>query len=190
MSQEIKNGTILLAEPFMLDQNFKRTTVLLVEHNAEGSMGFIINRPVSRKRSSPMRIDELVKDFPEFNAPVYFGGPVGTDTVHYLHRKGDLLEGSEEVIKGIYWGGNFEQLKVLIDQGVITPRDIRFFVGYSGWSDQQLQEEIDGGSWVTAKMYPNYLFKSEPDELWAQVMQNKGNTFSVIAGMSEEANYN
>ena len=184
MADQITSGTILLAEPFMLDQNFKRSTVLVVEHNAEGSLGFIMNRKLN------MRVDELVKDFPEFDAPVYFGGPVATDTVHYLHRKGDLIEGSDEVVKGIYWGGNYEQLRALIGQKVITPRDIRFFVGYSGWSEDQLQEELDAGSWVTARMYPNYLFKSDPDALWSQVMENKGSTFSVIARMSDEANFN
>ncbi|WP_116105580.1 YqgE/AlgH family protein [Lewinella sp. IMCC34191] len=184
MSDEIRNGTILLAEPFMLDQNFKRSTILLVEHNEEGSLGFIINHKVN------MRVDELVKDFPDFDAPVYFGGPVGTDTVHYLHNKGDILEGSDEVVKGIFWGGDYEKLKILIDQQLITPQDIRFFVGYSGWSERQLQEELEGGSWVTATMYPNYLFKSQPEKLWSQVMHNKGNTFSVIAGMREEPSYN
>ena len=184
MSDEIRNGMILLAEPFMLDQNFKRSTIFLVEHNAEGSLGFIINHKVN------MRVDELVKDFPDFDAPVYFGGPVATDTVHYLHNKGDILEGSDEVVKGIFWGGNYEKLKVLIDQGLITPQDIRFFVGYSGWSERQLEEELKGGSWVTARMYPNYLFKSQPEKLWSQVMHNKGNTFSVIAGMREEPSYN
>ena len=184
MPASIENGTILLAEPFMLDGNFKRSAILLVEHNDDGSLGFIINNRVN------MRVDELVKEFPDFDAPVYFGGPVGTDTVHYLHRRGDLLQGSDEITKGIYWGGNYEQLKALIDQKLITPRDIRFFVGYSGWSNNQLQEELDGGSWVTARMYPNYLFKSQPEKLWAQVMENKGNAFSVIAGMREEPSYN
>ncbi|MBB4077936.1 putative transcriptional regulator [Lewinella aquimaris] len=184
MSAQIKNGTILLAEPFMLDPNFKRSTVLVVEHNPEGSLGFIMNRRVN------MRVDALAKEFPEFDAPVYFGGPVGTDTVHYLHRKGDLLEGSDEVMEGIFWGGNYEKLRFLIDQKLITPYDIRFFVGYSGWSDSQLQEELEGGSWVTARMDPNYLFKSDPEKLWSQVMENKGDTFSVIASMREEPSYN
>lgn len=184
MPDPLKNGVILLAEPFMLDHNFKRSTVLLVEHNDEGSLGFIMNRRVG------MRVDELVQDFPEFDAPVYFGGPVGTDTVHYLHRMGDLLQDSDEVISGVFWGGNYEQLKILIRQGLVTPRDIRFFVGYSGWSENQLQEELSGGSWVTAPMYPNYLFKSNPEQLWSQVMRNKGNAFSVIANIAEEPNYN
>jgi putative transcriptional regulator len=184
MKKPINTGTILLAEPFMLDPNFKRTAVLLVDHGKDGSIGFVLNR------ESDVRVDELVDDFPEFDAPVYVGGPVGRDTVHYLHRKGDLLEGSDEVVKGVYWGGDYERLKFLIRQQLINPHDIRFFVGYSGWSDDQLEEELALGSWVTARMDANYLFKSPADTLWSQVMDNKGNAFSVIADMEEEAKYN
>lgn len=184
MSPIINKGTILLAEPFMLDGNFKRSAILLVEHNPQGSLGFIMNTPVS------MQVNDLVADFPEFEAPVNYGGPVGTDTIHYLHRRGDLIGGSQLVTNGIYWGGNYEQTKALIAQGIIQARDIRFFVGYSGWSEDQLAEELEGGSWVTAPMHPNYLFKSRPEKLWSQVMDHKGNAFSVIARMSEEPNYN
>ena len=184
MNPLLTAGTVLLAEPFMMDQNFKRTAVLLVEHSEGGSVGFILNREVD------MRVDELIDEFPEFDAPVYFGGPVGTDTIHYLHAKGDLLEGSDEVSPGIYWGGDYEQLKFLINSGLITPRDIRFFVGYSGWSEAQLDDELDSGSWVTAPMEPNYLFKSKAEKLWGQVMENKGSTFSIIAGMEDGPSYN
>jgi putative transcriptional regulator len=184
MKKQIKTGTILLAEPFMLDPNFKRAAVLLVDHGEDGSIGFVLNR------ESDVRVDELVEEFPEFDAPVFVGGPVGRDTVHYLHRKGDLLEGSDEVVSGVYWGGDYEKLKFLIRQGLILPKDIRFFVGYSGWSDNQLDQELVNGSWVTARMDANYLFNSSPEVLWSQVMDNKGNAFSVIADMDEEANYN
>ena len=184
MALDLQTGIILLAEPFMLDNNFRRATVLLVEHSNEGSLGFILNRRVN------MRVDRLVDEFPDFDAPVYFGGPVATDTVHYLHRKGDLIEGSEEVSEGIYWGGNYDQLKALIGRGLVTTRDVRFFVGYTGWSPRQLLEELQGGSWVPATMYPNYLFKTRPERLWAQVMSNKGNTFSVIAAMDDGVHFN
>ncbi|MEL7160336.1 MAG: YqgE/AlgH family protein [Bacteroidota bacterium] len=181
---KIKAGTILLAEPFMMDSNFKRSAVLLVDHGKDGSIGFILNREVE------MKVDELVDDFPEFDAPVYFGGPVGTDTIHYLHCKGDLLEGSDEVSHGVYWGGDYEKLKFLIRQELIQPRDIRFFVGYSGWSENQLNEELTQGNWVTAPMFANYLFKSQASTLWKQVMDNKGNAFSVIADMADEPSLN
>lgn len=184
MKKPIKTGMVLLSEPFMLDPNFKRAAVLLVDHSKEGSIGFVLNR------ESDVRIDELVDDFPEFDAPVYIGGPVGRDTVHYLHRRGDLLEGSDPIIKGIWWGGDYERMKFLIRQGLIGKSDVRFFVGYSGWSEDQLEEEMAHGSWVTAKMDPNYLFKSPSDTLWSQVMDHKGNAFSVIADMDDEIKFN
>ena len=75
--QEVASGKVLLAEPFMLDPNFKRSAVLLCEHSEEGSVGFIMNKPLN------MRIDELIDGFPEFDSEVFFGGPVQTDTIHY-----------------------------------------------------------------------------------------------------------
>ncbi len=181
---KLQKGAVLLAEPYMLDDNFKRAAILLTAHDEEGSLGFIMNR------QSTMRIDDLVDDFPEFNAPVFFGGPVETNTLHYLHCVGDLLADSKPVVPGVYWGGDFTQLKFLIKNELVLPRDIRFFVGYTGWSEGQLEEELTMGSWVTANMFPNYLFKSRPKQLWAQIMQNKGKHFSIIAEMPDSANYN
>lgn len=182
--KKLEKGSVLLAEPYMLDDNFRRTAILLVAHDEEGSLGFIMNR------QGKLRIDALVEDFPEFNAPVSFGGPVENHTLHYLHCVGDLLADSKEILPGIFWGGDFTQLKLLIRNGLVMPRDIRFFVGYTGWSEGQLQDELSMGSWVTASMFPNYLFKSRPKNLWTQIMQNKGKHFSVIAEMPDSASYN
>ena len=181
---EIKNGTVLLAEPFMMDPNFKRTAILLADHTSEGTIGFIMNRPVS------MRIDELVDDFPELDAPVHFGGPVQTDTLHFLHRIGDLLADGHEIIPGIYMGGDYNQLKMLVKQGLVMPHDIRFYVGYTGWSEGQLADEYNYGSWITADMDINYLFKSDPNQLWQQVLINKGDLYSIIADIPDGATYN
>lgn len=184
MVEEVRGGKVLLAEPFMLDPNFKRTAVLLCEHNKEGSLGFIMNKPLN------MRIDELIEDFPEFDAEVFFGGPVQTDTVHYIHNVGNLLEDSTKVTHGVYLGGNFEKLKFLISSQLIQPANIRFFLGYSGWTEGQLGDEIAYGSWVMADMDANYLFKTKPDDLWRQAMHNKGDAYSVIAEMPESSNLN
>ena len=168
----------------MLDPNFKRSAVLLCEHNEDGSVGFIMNKPLK------MRIDELIDGFPEFDSEVFFGGPVQTDTIHYIHNVGDLVEDSVKVADGVYWGGDFEKLKFLIASNLVLPHNIRFFVGYSGWSEGQLNDEMGYGSWVLADMDANYLFKSEPKKLWTQVMYNKGDTYSVIAQMPETSNFN
>lgn len=184
VNYEIKNGIILLAEPFMLDPNFRRSAVLLCEHSSEGSVGFIMNRPTDT------RVDQLIEDFPEFNSPIFWGGPVQTDTLHYIHSAGDLLEGSIYVTEGVYWGGDFEKLKFLIHSKLIQPDNIRFFMGYSGWDEGQLIDEMATGSWVLADMHPNYLFKSNPEHLWQQVMYNKGDAYSVIAFMPDTASWN
>ncbi len=137
-----------------------------------------------------MRVDDLIASFPEFDSKVFFGGPVQTDTIHYIHNVGDLLEDSVKVIDGIYWGGNFEKLKFLIQSEMIKPENIRFFVGYSGWTEGHLMDEMGWGPWVLANMYANYLFKSAPKTLWKQIMQNKGDVFSVIAQMPEGMDWN
>lgn len=183
-SKKLQSGSILLAEPFMVDPNFKRTAVLLCEHSEDGSIGFVLNKKLD------VSLNELLSDFPEFDTMVYFGGPVQTDTIHYIHNVGDLLDESRKIADGVWWGGNFETLKVLIQTELIKPENIRFFIGYSGWSEEQLEEEMESGSWVTADMHPNYVFKSRPDSLWSQIMSNKGDLFTVIANMPDSVTYN
>lgn len=181
---EVKTGSVLLAEPFMFDSNFKRSAILLCEHNEEGSIGFIMNKELD------MNVDELIADFPAFESKVHFGGPVQTDTIHYIHNVGDLLEDSVKVIPGVYWGGDFEKLKFLIQSELIKPENIRFFVGYSGWSEGQLMDEMEWGSWVVANMYSNYIFKSPTKNLWKKIMNNKGDVYTVIAQMPERMDWN
>ena len=181
---KVNKGVILLAEPFLTDPNFRRSVVLLCEHLPEGSLGFILNKPLK------MNVDGLIAGFPEFKAEVHFGGPVSTDTIHYIHNLGNLLEDSVEVSRGVYWGGDFEKLKFLIQSELVKPHNIRFFVGYSGWSPGLLSEEMGYGSWVVADMHANYIFKSHPASLWKQVMANKGKNFEVIAQMPDNINYN
>ena len=179
-----KCGQILLAEPFMVDPNFRRSVVLLCEHEKEGSLGFILNKILD------IKINELITDFPEFEANIYYGGPVQTDTIHYVHNVHNLLKDSQKVSKGVFWGGDFEKLKFLVDSNMITPDNIRFFVGYSGWSEDQLKEEIGIGSWVPAEMDSKYLFKSKHTNLWEKVMKKKGDIFSVISQVPESGNWN
>ena len=183
-STELKTGKVLIAEPFLWDSNFKRSVILLCDHHEEGTLGFILNKPLD------MRIDELIADFPEFDAQVFFGGPVQTDTVHYIHSVGDLLEDSAKVSNGVYWGGDFEKLKALIRSELILPRDIRFFVGYSGWEEGQLHGELEENTWVVSHMDANYAFKSDPDELWKQALGSLGEAFSVIAEMPDTVIWN
>ncbi len=181
---KIRVGTLAVAEPFMLDPHFKRAVILLCNHDNEGSFGYILNK------MKDITISDLVVDFPKFNAPVFYGGPVQTDSLHFLHNVGDLLEGSKRITSGVYMGGDWDQLKFLIQQKLIEPKHIRFFMGYSGWTDTQLADECKDGSWILCDMHANYLFNSQPNTLWRTVLQNKGNAYSIIADMNDDNNIN
>ncbi len=172
---KIATGNILLAEPFMVDGNFKRAMVLLCDHSEEGSLGFVLNKELD------IPLNDLIADFPVIDCNVFFGGPVATDTVHYIHNVGETLEGSIEVHPGIWWGGDFEQLKFKILSGLVDETNIRFFVGYSGWENRQLFGELELGSWVISTMKYDYLFEDEVNDLWEIGMADKGDTFSILS---------
>ena len=173
-AEELEAGKLLVAEPFLMDPNFKRGVILICDHQEDGSFGFILNKSIE------MNISDLISSFPDFQSEVYYGGPVQTDTIHYLHTKGDLLPNSIKVLSGVYWGGDFEHLKAFIESGKIQAQDIRFFVGYSGWSAGQLLEERKTLSWITTEGHFDYVF-GEHKELWKDVLQEQGGTYSVIA---------
>lgn len=178
--KEPEPGRLLVSEPFLNDQYFRRSVVLLSEHNDNGTTGFILNKPTQ------IKLNQALEDFPEFNAQIFFGGPVQTDSLHYLHRLGNKLPESKEIIPGIFWGGDFEILKLLIDAKEITPDQIRFFVGYSGWAPKQLANEIKIKSWILAQASPKFTFFDKPGNLWADVLRSLGKEFSIIANFPED----
>lgn len=181
MKNEIKSGTILIAEPFMHDPNFKRSVVLLCDVHKNGSVGFILNK------KTPLPFHELIEGFdPSFSPDVYLGGPVQQDTLHYVHTKGDLIAESKQVAGNIYWGGNFDMLKTLVNQQLITTDDIRFFIGYSGWDADQLENEIEEKSWMLSKINQSgFHMQDEPDELWRKVLIEMGGEYALMANFPE-----
>ncbi|MFN8280663.1 MAG: YqgE/AlgH family protein [Saprospiraceae bacterium] len=173
---QIDKGDMLIAEPFMLDPNFKRAAVLIVDHEDDlGTVGFVLNK------KSPYKIEELLDDIGDFEGDVYYGGPVANNILHFLHNVGDMVEDSLGICRGVYWGGDFTAFKFLMAQGLIKPENVRFFLGYSGWSPHQLSEEIKEGSWIIEEMDSNYLFKTDPDNLWKVILQSKGEVYSALS---------
>lgn len=168
-------GRFLISEPFMGDPNFKRTVVLLVEHGIEGTIGFILNRNLK------LSITELVEDLPDFRAPVFIGGPVEQNTLHYVHRMGHLIEGSRHIAEDIYWGGNFEQVKEMIRKKELETTDILFFIGYSGWNHGQLQGEMDEKAWIVAPEDSDFVFQKSYNHLWKQVLSSLGTRYRILS---------
>jgi putative transcriptional regulator len=179
-SKGLQAGQLLLSEPFMPDENFRRTVVLVCEHHPEnGTVGLIINKPIN------LKLNDVVEDFPPFKGKVFLGGPVGTDTLQFLHSLGNKIEGSVQLSDKLYWGGNFEQIKVLIRDEKIKPNDIRFYLGYSGWQSGQLDNELKDNSWIITKATHQHIFLTPHDILWREVMRNMGGVYSTMAGYPE-----
>jgi putative transcriptional regulator len=181
---EPRQGRVLISEPFLSDIYFKRSIVFLTEHNEQGTVGFVLNKPVR------IPVNEVLEDFPEIEAEISLGGPVGTNTVHYIHTLGDLIPNSVSVYKNIYWGGDFETIKGLITSGVIKKDQIRFFVGYAGWKPKQLENEISENSWVIAELAPNIIMESIDDDIWKETLKEMGKKYKLWANFPENPGMN
>ena len=171
-----RKGCFLVSEPFLPDPNFERTVILLCEYNEEGSVGFVLNKP------SILKFDEAIEDVQNFNVQLYIGGPVQQDTLHFIHRAGDLLEGSIRIEDNIFWGGNYEQLITMINSGNINNNDFKFFLGYSGWAPGQLEEELKQKSWIIFdRATEERVFDINSKFLWKEILKNMGGKFKVFA---------
>lgn len=168
-------GRLLVSEPYLPDPNFERTIILLCEHNDDGTIGFILNKP------SLSKLSELISELDAFHNPVGVGGPVQQDTLHYIHRCADV-EGAIEVASGIFWGGEFEDVIQKMNTSQINFTDIKFFLGYSGWSTGQLDDELELNSWiVSGKVTKELIFETEPDQMWKKTLREMGGRFSMYA---------
>ncbi|EAY30915.1 YqgE/AlgH family protein [Microscilla marina] len=173
--QSVKKGDLLIAEPFLGDRNFERSVVLLCEHNDKGSFGFVLNQ-----KANVSLKDVLEEDILE-DVPLFVGGPVQQDTLHFIHRTPDLFDNTVEIAKGIFWGGDYEQLKAYLRVGKLQEQDIRFFLGYSGWGEEQLDQELGQNSWVVSASDAKFIFDTEPDQFWRGVLRRMGGKYKVMS---------
>ena len=167
-------GILLIADPFLKDPNFLRTVVFLCEHKEEGSFGFVINRPFTNT------IDELIPELQEHKLPVFYGGPVQQDTIHFLHQYPDDIPGGQEILKGVYWGGDFDKMVELLRSKSLDPARIRFYIGYSGWGTGQLDDELKEKSWLTVKATRKLVFHGNFDEIWKESLKLLGGDYEMM----------
>ncbi len=168
---DISAGKLLIADPFLKDPNFKRSVVFICEHKDEGSFGFVLNRPHDQL------LGELLQGFESSTFPVYYGGPVQLDTLHFLHQCPDLIPGGVEVTDGIYWGGEFEAVLDMLKLNKLNNSNIRFFIGYSGWSQGQLEEEMNIKSWITTDATQPLIFPKNVNETWKEALKQLGGDY-------------
>lgn len=167
-------GILLIADPFLKDPNFSRTVVFLCEHQEQGSFGFVLNKQYEHT------LGELITDLENYPLPVYYGGPVQQDTIHFLHQYPDLIPDSYKVSNEFYWGGNFETLTSLIKSNSIDTNKVKFFIGYSGWGDGQLTNELKEKSWLTVTATLNLVFDTSSQEVWKGSLRHLGGDYEIM----------
>lgn len=167
-------GILLISDPFLKDPNFMRTVVFLCEHQEQGSFGFVLNRKYENT------LDELIPELEGFKLPVYYGGPVQVDSIHFLHQYPDEIPGGVEVLKNIFWGGDFEMVVDMIKKKIINTDKIRFFIGYSGWGTGQLSDELKEKTWLTVKAVRKLIFNKNHEELWKESLKHLGGDFEMM----------
>lgn len=151
-----------------------RTVVFLTEHKEEGTIGFVLNRQYENT------LDELLPEIEGYKFPVYYGGPVQMNTIHFLHRYPAEVPGGVEVMKGVWWGGDFDSLIQLINSGTIDPEKIRFYIGYSGWGTGQLKSEMSEKTWLTVEADFSLIFHSRAEEIWKDSLKHMGGEYEMM----------
>ncbi len=188
-NSDINVGDILVAIPLSTDESiYIRTVILIVEHGHFGTIGFIINKHME------IEVNDTLDDFPECNSILVYGGPWGDDLIHFIHTVGMSISGSREIVPGIYWDGNLEVIKILIESGRITKENIVFVAGSTQWEPGQLREEIDGGLWIKMKITPEMKMDIFSEDrrtmLWEETLRGLGGNYAVYANFPNDPSEN
>ncbi len=171
MTQKLAAAQFLIADPFLKDDNFMRSVVFLCSHDATGSFGLTIHKKLG------FHLSDLMEDISNTNIPVYVGGPVATDTLHFLHQYPNLIPNAQALGNGIFWGGDFSAVITLLNNNAIELHKIKFFLGYSGWSAQQLDDECKEHSWLVDDATASILFEVEPEKTWEACVRKLGDEY-------------
>lgn len=177
-------GDILIAHPLLQDGFFNRSVVYMTNHNSVESLGFVLNF------KTDFKLRDVKPEIKNGIFPIYEGGPVAKDQLFYLHKLGHNLTDSIKIKDDIYFGGDFKTLMHMISQGKVKSYDIRFFAGYSGWADGQLENEIKKNHWLINKHVDSAFFGHEPEDLWGLQLAEIKNTYSIFADFGDTPSVN
>ena len=179
-----KKGRILISEPCLSDNFFFKSIILLTHHNENESIGLILNHPTK------INLSELIKDIPLKDLPIYIGGPVENKSLNFIHTLGKIIPNSKKIIDGVYFGGDFTSVIDLMHEKKITKDEIRFFIGYSGWGIEQLNNEIREEAWIVQKAKNKLCMNYSTPKLWSDIIRTKKTEYAIWANMPNNPNLN
>ncbi|MEC4115136.1 YqgE/AlgH family protein [Myroides pelagicus] len=184
----INKGNLLLATPSSnpLDLQFSRSTILIAEHNLEGTIGFILNKPLD------LTLNQLIPTTTS-SLSIFEGGPVESDKLFCIHNRPDLINNSIHIIDDLYWGGDYNQVFALLEENLLTKQNIRFILGYTGWEFQQLEDELENDYWIIAKdiKVPELISTlSSSKYYWKNCLAKQGKQYELWVNTPENPNLN
>ena len=180
---KLEKGKLLIAEPSIDDNYFFKSIIMIMHHNKDESIGLIINKKTTTLLSQ--LIDGIDQDF-----PIYIGGPVATNSIHYIHTVKEI-KNSNHISGDFYWGGDFNSIKNLIKNGLLNKKNICFFIGYSGWGKNQLHYEISKKDWILKDndlSWDKAFLKS--DKLWPSFINQMSENYAIWANMPDNPELN
>ncbi|MDA3879716.1 MAG: YqgE/AlgH family protein [Prolixibacteraceae bacterium] len=178
-----QKGRILIAEPFLPGSYFNRSIIFLVEHNAQGTVGFVLNKKVN------FEIEGFSEEFPKYKGDLCLGGPVNIESLYYIHSLGSQIPNSIHITENLYWGGNIDILRQMVDSGVADEKNVRFFLGYSGWDKGQLTDELTDDSWLVSDISPTMVLDTSP-QLWKRMVRKQGGRYILWENFPENPGMN
>ena len=179
-----KKGRLLISEPSYNDSDFFKSIVLLTHHDHYESIGLILNK------SSETYLNEIFNDIKISGIPIYIGGPVSRNTLQFIHTLGNIIPETKEIYKGLYWGGDWDIVKSLINKNIINKNSMRFFAGYSGWSENQLNDEIKEKLWLVSACNKEVCMKHSSDLLWNQIVRLQDSPYKIWSNLPSNPNLN
>ena len=177
-------GQLLIAHPLLSDGFFNRSVVYLTNHGDEGSVGFCLNF------KTQFLLRDLRPEVKNGNFPIYEGGPVAKNQLFFLHTLGHNISDSFEIGNNVFVGGDFNELMHLIEHGKVKSYQVRFFAGYSGWSENQLNEEIKNNHWLLNTPIDSNFMGNEAEDLWGLQLSEIKSSYGIFADFGYDLSMN
>lgn len=180
----VKKGQLLISEPSLSDPVFFKSVILITHHCSDESIGLVLNE------ATKIKLHQILDKVTLLDLPVYIGGPVERNSIHFIHTLGDKIPNSKHITKGLYWGGDFEEVLQLMKENKISKNQIRFFAGYAGWSENQLNNEIKENSWITHEFNRKICMEYSNKILWSKLIKTKSQKHAIWTNMPKDPRLN
>lgn len=181
--KDLSAGKILIAEPFLNDPNFARSVVLICEYSDEGTVGLVLNRPTD------IFLPDVMPDMMLPEISIAQGGPVQLDTMQMLHNLPEHL-GGKKIAPSVYWGGDFDKVSELSIAGLVNPNSLKLYLGYSGWSKGQLEEELKSSSWLIGDVSNDLVFLTDVKNIWQFAIRSLGSEYEYLTNLPTDPQLN